>query len=215
MRDLTIYTSGCIRPDGIGGWAYVAINCNEDGTPFEYYGAETKTTNNRMELTAAINALGIVPRGKFATIVTDSQYVQRCFARRCWPDSKPNADLGRWLSEMKNGRNINIELIKGHSGNPHNDRAHELANNARLVRVATEKERAARPPTALERIVDTEALTQAPIPTSAHTCTTLYENMGMTWHYTLRDGAGASIWQSGVPSGRRIRGNTAPVEANV
>lgn len=139
---LIIYTDGSVypNPDGIGGWGFVCPDYDE-GNPYEYYGGHSKTTNNRMELSAAINALGIVPRGHFVTIVTDSQYVQRCMARRIWPESKPNADLGRVLEDAKRGRLIEVQMVAGHSGDKWNERAHELANKGRLEQVEYEKQR--------------------------------------------------------------------------
>lgn len=145
MRDLTIYTDGSVypNPNGIGGWAYVAPDFNGPGEDYVYKGWHPRTTNNRMELTAALSALGIVERGSFVTIVTDSQYVQRCFARRCWPESKPNADLGRMLLESKRDRFIEVRFVPGHSGDKYNDKAHELANEARLEGIEYEKRRKA------------------------------------------------------------------------
>lgn len=138
---LTIYTDGSVypNPNGIGGWGFVCPEYGETKEVYEYYGSAIQTTNNRMELTAAISALGIVPRGSFVTIVTDSQYVQRCMARKCWPESKPNADLGRCLEDAKNHRLIDVQMVAGHSGDRWNDRAHELADKARLDRVEVEK----------------------------------------------------------------------------
>jgi ribonuclease HI len=145
MKDIIIYTDGSVYPNpgGMGGWAFVAPNYHGEGEHYEYRGNNHSTTNNRMELTAALNAVSIVERGRFATIITDSQYVQRCFARRQWPDSKPNADLGRMLISNKEGRFIEVKLIPGHSGDKWNDRAHELANKARLEGLEYQKQRAA------------------------------------------------------------------------
>lgn len=146
MRDLVVYTDGSVsQPNdgsGIGGWAYVCPDYEGPDQKFEYSGWTPNTTNNRMELTAAINAVSLAERGSFVTIITDSQYVQRCFARRRWPEKKPNADLGRWLMEAKHGRFVEVKFVPGHSGDKWNEHAHNLANKARLEGVEYEKRRA-------------------------------------------------------------------------
>lgn len=154
MRELLIYTDGSVYPNpgGMGGWAFVAIDFYGKDKPYEHRSWKSKTTNNRMELTAAINALGLAERGEFITIVTDSQYVQRCFARNSWHPSKPNGDLGRILMDCKRGRFVEVKFVPGHSGDMWNDRAHELANKARLDGLAYEKERA-RDQDVMERMI--------------------------------------------------------------
>lgn len=142
MKEIIVYTDGSVYPNpgGMGGWAYVAPDYDSQGD-YSYSGWQPRTTNNRMELMAAINCLSIVSRGDFITIVTDSQYVQRCFARRQWPESKPNADLGHLLAESKRGRFVEVKLVAGHSGDKYNEQAHELANKARLDGLAWTKRR--------------------------------------------------------------------------
>jgi len=81
MKDLIIYTDGGCDPNpGPGGWAALII---EDGKRREIYGAEPHSTNNRMELTAAIEALKSIKTPARVTIFTDSQYLQRASVIGC------------------------------------------------------------------------------------------------------------------------------------
>ncbi len=111
------------------------------GREKELYGSERETTNNRMELMAAIQALEALKRPCEVTIVTDSVYVQKGVSewlpqwqRRGWKTAGrkavKNQDLwGRLLQAMHEHR-VHWRWIKGHSGHPHNERADALANLA-------------------------------------------------------------------------------------
>jgi ribonuclease HI len=134
-----IHTDGACRGNpGPGGWG--AVLRYRDRTR-ELHGAEASTTNNRMELTAVIRALEALKRPCRVRLHTDSQYVQRGISawihdwkRRGWrtADRKPvkNGDLWRRLDELAGGHEIEWVWVRGHSGNPGNERADALANLA-------------------------------------------------------------------------------------
>ena len=105
------------------------------------YGAEAQTTNNRMELMAAIQGLESLTRPCQVRVTTDSKYVQQGiqewlanWKRRGWKTAarKPvkNVDLWQRLDEATAGHDIEWAWVKGHSGHPENERADELANKA-------------------------------------------------------------------------------------
>ena len=133
---LTIYTDGaCSGNPGPGGWG--AIMTYGDHTK-ELYGGEPETTNNRMELLAAISALEALERPSTLTIITDSAYVKNGITswlhgwkRNGWKTStkKPvkNVDLWQRLDEAQARHNVTWEWIKGHAGHEGNERADELA----------------------------------------------------------------------------------------
>ena len=133
---LTIYTDGaCSGNPGPGGWGVLIIDGDEDR---ELYGGEKSTTNNRMELTAAIEALRATDASKAVHLYTDSIYVKNGvtqwmagWKRNGWKTSarKPvkNQDLWRELDEATQGRDIDWRWVKGHAGDPGNERADELA----------------------------------------------------------------------------------------
>ncbi len=131
---IDIYTDGaCSGNPGPGGWGVLII----DGQARrELYGGEAETTNNRMELTAAIRALEETAGA--VRLHTDSQYVKngindwiRTWKRNGWKTSarKPvkNQDLWRALDAAIDGRRIDWRWVKGHAGDPGNERADELA----------------------------------------------------------------------------------------
>jgi ribonuclease HI len=134
---VVIYTDGaCKGNPGPGGWgAWLAY----DGHEKELSGGESSTTNNRMELTAVIEALGALKRTCDITVHTDSQYVRKGITewihgwkQRGWltADRKPvkNADLWRQLDSMASVHHIDWRWVKGHAGDPGNERADALAN---------------------------------------------------------------------------------------
>ena len=134
-----IHTDGACRGNpGPGGWG-VLLNWN--GTVKELSGCEPDTTNNRMELTAVIMALAALTRPTAATVQTDSQYVIKgitewlpTWKARGWrtADRKPvkNQDLWERLDEVVGPHTVQWQWVKGHSGDPGNERVDALANLA-------------------------------------------------------------------------------------
>jgi ribonuclease HI len=141
MPELFAYTDGaCSGNPGPGGWGALLIA--RDGEAVlkerELRGGEALTTNNRMELMAAISALEALEKPSAITVVTDSAYVKNGIAgwiegwkRNGWrtADKKPvkNEDLWRRLDEARARHRVRWEWIKGHAGHPENERADELA----------------------------------------------------------------------------------------
>jgi ribonuclease HI len=132
-----IYTDGaCKGNPGPGGWgAWLKSGMHHK----ELFGGEAQTTNNRMELTAVIEALGSLKHPCKVKLHTDSQYVKNGISvwihdwkRRGWrtADKKPvkNEDLWRKLDEAVQGHDIEWIWVKGHAGDPGNERADGLAN---------------------------------------------------------------------------------------
>jgi len=134
-----IYTDGACRGNpGPGGWGALLLLGEHER---EISGAEAQTTNNRMELTAAIRALEALKRPVKGRIYTDSQYVRQGilewvpnWKKRGWKtaDKKPvkNQDLWQALDALVQGHDLEWLWVKGHSGNPGNERVDELANRA-------------------------------------------------------------------------------------
>lgn len=134
---VTIYTDGaCKGNPGPGGWgAWLSA----DGHEKELFGGEPLTTNNRMELTAVIEALASLKRSCAVTIHTDSEYVRKGITewihgwkQRGWKtaDRKPvkNAELWARLDALRDLHEVHWRWVKGHSGNAGNERADALAN---------------------------------------------------------------------------------------
>jgi ribonuclease HI len=133
---VTIWTDGaCSGNPGPGGWGVVM---RYNGHERELSGGESETTNNRMELKAAIEALSALTRACEVDIYTDSQYVRggvtgwmENWKRNGWKtaDKKPvkNEDLWRELDTARQRHTIAWHWVKGHAGHPENERADELA----------------------------------------------------------------------------------------
>ena len=138
--DYIIHTDGsCLRnPGGAGGWAAV-IETAATGAVEEKSGGAPETTNNRMELTAALMALSAVPEGARVALYTDSQYLKNAFTKfwlpawkkRGWKkaDGEPvlNQDLWVQLDAAFAARQVQFHWVKGHAGNPRNERCDVLA----------------------------------------------------------------------------------------
>jgi ribonuclease HI len=134
-----IYTDGACRGNpGPGGWGAVLRYKGKERT---LKGAEPGTTNNRMELTAAIMALETLSRPCAVALTTDSQYVKQGvtqwihqWKRRGWrtADRKPvkNQDLWQRLDAVAARHDVQWFWVRGHTGHPENERADQLANEA-------------------------------------------------------------------------------------
>lgn len=133
---VTIFTDGaCSGNPGPGGWG---VLLRFGGHEKELKGGEPETTNNRMELTAAIEALNALKRPCAIDLYTDSTYVRsgirewlEGWKRKNWRTSanKPvkNADLWQALDEAQQRHDVTWHWVKGHAGHPDNERADELA----------------------------------------------------------------------------------------
>jgi len=132
-----IYTDGgCRGNPGPGGWGALLIYNDIEK---ELYGSQADTTNNRMELQAAIEALQALKRPCQVTLYTDSKYVKdgvttwiHNWRKRGWKtaNKKPvkNADLWQTLDAAANRHEVEWAWVKGHDGNYGNERADQLAN---------------------------------------------------------------------------------------
>ncbi|MEO1491177.1 MAG: ribonuclease HI [Pseudomonadota bacterium] len=144
MAELFAYTDGaCSGNPGPGGWGVVlqAVSGGEIVKDRELSGAEGGSTNNRMELMAAISALETLERAADITVVTDSTYVRdgitgwiHGWKRNGWKTAskKPvkNADLWQRLDAAQARHRVTWEWIKGHAGHDQNERADALARAA-------------------------------------------------------------------------------------
>ena len=132
-----IFTDGACRGNpGPGGWGAIL---RSNGRERELYGGERDTTNNRMELVAAISALEALKRPCQVTLTTDSQYVRKGITewlhgwkRNGWKTAakKPvkNAELWQALDAAASRHEIDWRWVKGHAGHAENERADALAN---------------------------------------------------------------------------------------
>jgi ribonuclease HI len=141
MPEFYAYTDGaCSGNPGPGGWGVLLVARDGDKVlkERELSGGEPDTTNNRMELMAAISALETLKRGTKVTVVTDSVYVKdgitqwiHGWKKRGWKTAakKPvkNEELWRRLDDAVAHHDVTWEWIKGHAGHPENERADELA----------------------------------------------------------------------------------------
>lgn len=151
---ITIFTDGSSRGNpGPGGWGAIILS---DEKAFEIGGREDETTNNRMEMTAVISALNAVGKDEEITLYTDSAYVLNGITRwvKGWEknnwktstkDDVLNKDLWQKMVEATVHKNINWQLIKGHSGTAGNERcdviATSFADNAPVILYNGSRER--------------------------------------------------------------------------
>jgi ribonuclease HI len=136
-KQVEIFTDGACRGNpGPGGWG-VLLRYN--GNEKTLHGGETNTTNNRMELMAAIQALEALKQPCDVVLTTDSKYVMQGITewiaqwkRRGWKTSakKPvkNVDLWQRLDQAVQRHQVKWEWIRGHTGHPENEQADRLAN---------------------------------------------------------------------------------------
>jgi ribonuclease HI len=139
-----IYTDGGADPNpGVGGWAAIL---KADGREKILTGNDPWTTNNRMELQAAVAALGALKRPAEVKIFTDSEYLSRGITEWITRWNKdgwkrkgqpiPNADLWQELWKLEQEHEVEWKWVRGHAGNPMNERADRLATAARQEIVA-------------------------------------------------------------------------------
>jgi ribonuclease HI len=136
-QTVEVYTDGACRGNpGPGGWGVLLRYGN---TEKELYGAEADTTNNRMELMAAIQALENLKRESKVILTTDSQYVRKGITewianwkKRGWKTASKqpvkNKDLWQRLDKAATQHRVEWHWVRGHTGHPENERADELAN---------------------------------------------------------------------------------------
>ena len=138
---VTIYCDGACSPNpGNGGWAALLISGKESK---EISGNCPDTTNNRMELTAAVEGLAALKEPCDVKLSTDSKYLADCF-RQGWMEKwrkngwktaakKPvkNKDLWQKLYDLTQKHSVTWEWVEGHAGHPENERVDELAVRAR------------------------------------------------------------------------------------
>lgn len=136
MKTVEIWTDGaCSGNPGPGGWGAIL---RYNGVEKELFGGEADTTNNRMELTAAIEALNALKESCQIDLTTDSQYVKggitgwiHGWKKNGWKtaNKKPvkNVELWQALDEAVSRHTVNWHWIKGHAGHEENEKADELA----------------------------------------------------------------------------------------
>ena len=135
MKEVTVYTDGaCSGNPGPGGWGSILIY---RGVEKEMSGGERDTTNNRMELTAVIRALGVLKEPCDVTVYTDSQYISRAITE-CWlkkwkaadftkKGGLKNADLWRELDGLLIKHRVRFVWVRGHADNAFNNRCDKMA----------------------------------------------------------------------------------------
>lgn len=140
MKSISIYTDGaCSGNPGPGGWAGILIYMS---TEKEISGGEALTTNNRMELTAAIKSLELLKEACNVTLYSDSAYLCNAF-NECWvynwlknewktskKEAVENQDLWKDLLRLSDYHKISWVKVKGHTDNEYNNRCDKLARDA-------------------------------------------------------------------------------------
>lgn len=135
-KDLVqIYTDGsCLGNPGKGGWAAILVYGDKE---LVLKGNSPKTTNNRMELTAVVEALKALKRPMQVELTTDSSYVVNAMNKGWlmgWVlkgtiETRPNSDLWKEMIELTKRHNVEFIWVKGHAGHPYNERCDKLAVN--------------------------------------------------------------------------------------
>lgn len=137
MKKVMIYTDGsCRRNPGPGGWGAILVY---GGHEREMSGGEADTTNNRMELTAAIEALAALKEPCEVTLTSDSKYLTDAVTKgwvyswkmkgwkRSGNESVPNTDLWERLLEQLDRHTVEFVWVRGHAGHEYNERCDEMA----------------------------------------------------------------------------------------
>ncbi len=139
MQKVEIFTDGACRGNpGPGGWGVLLRYGANEKT---LYGGEKETTNNRMELTAAIKGLQALTRSSQVVLTTDSQYVKNGITswihnwkKKNWKTANrtpvKNADLWKQLDALAAQHQVEWHWVRGHSGHPENELVDQLANKA-------------------------------------------------------------------------------------
>ncbi len=142
--EVLLFTDGaCSGNPGPGGWAFILRHV-ATGKEKEVFGAERETTNNRMELQAAVEGLKALSRSCYVELLTDSEYVRKGLSewmagwkKNGWQRREggklkelKNADLWKQLDELVANHRLKFTRVAGHSGHPENDRCDELAVEA-------------------------------------------------------------------------------------
>ena len=137
MKTVNIYTDGACRGNpGVGGWGALIEYENHNK---EIFGGEKLTTNNQMELMAAIQGLKALSEKCIVNLTTDSKYVMnginswiKNWKRNNWKNSQKqnvkNKDLWIQLDKLNEQHDVKWHWVKGHSGHPQNELADQLAN---------------------------------------------------------------------------------------
>lgn len=138
-----VYTDGACDPNpGPGGWAYILIHVST-GTEKEGFGSDPDTTNNRMELTAAIEALKTLKTSCVVELFTDSEYLHKGLTvwmpqwianhwRRSNKAPVLNSDLWKALHALTQEHEVTPHWVEAHAGDPYNERVDRLARAAIL-----------------------------------------------------------------------------------
>lgn len=152
QHPVTVVTDGACSSNGTdnarGGWAAIVIAA--DGSEVVLTGAEAPSTNNRMEVMAAIEGLAAAPEGSSVDLVTDSSYLAKAISddwlgswqRRGWRTAgkKPVANRDLWerlLTQLARHESVQPRLVRGHAGHELNERADRLAQDAAATAEAT------------------------------------------------------------------------------
>ena len=126
-NQITVYTDGsCLNNPGLGGWGAVVLS--QGGEPWRISGHEPGTTNNRMELTAAIKGLEATPFGSAVALYSDSEYLVNTMTRN-WK-RRANQDLWGRLDALAAERHVTWNWVRGHAGDRWNEEADRLAFSA-------------------------------------------------------------------------------------
>lgn len=143
IPEVELFTDGaCLGNPGPGGWAFI-LRHPATGKFREHSGGEKQTTNNRMEITAAVQGLRALRKPCRVKLCTDSEYLAKAISqwmhkwrRHGWRRSPgaqaqvKNADLWQTLDELLQKHEVQPEWVRGHAGNPLNERCDELARLA-------------------------------------------------------------------------------------